>query len=155
MENKYHLRKKTLWEKDKLLVPSNFSFSHNVFHSYISLVHQNAVLCGTGLILSQTTDFRLFRSEEVCRWQFQIWWKWRNILHKGGKHCWKRRNCASRAISAFPTVFLKDLYCRHLKTGLVWESLIQCITICSAVRRKGKCCLLDFNHLPVLHNPGH
>ena len=25
---------------------SNFSFSHNVFHSYISLVHQNAVLCG-------------------------------------------------------------------------------------------------------------
>ena len=25
------------------------SFSHIVFHSYISLVHQNAVLCGNGL----------------------------------------------------------------------------------------------------------
>ena len=24
---------KTLWEKEKLLVMSNFSFSHNVFHS--------------------------------------------------------------------------------------------------------------------------
>ena len=24
-------------------------FSHNVFHSYISLVRQNAVLCGNGL----------------------------------------------------------------------------------------------------------
>ena len=26
----------------------NFSFSHNVIHSYISLVRQNVVLCGTG-----------------------------------------------------------------------------------------------------------
>ena len=30
----------------KLLVTSSFSFTHNVFHSYISLVHQNAALCG-------------------------------------------------------------------------------------------------------------
>ena len=44
MENK-----ETLWENDKLLVTSNFSFSHNVFHSYISLVHQNAVPCDNGL----------------------------------------------------------------------------------------------------------
>ena len=36
--------------KEKLLVSSNFSFSHNVFHSYISLVHQNAALSGNGLI---------------------------------------------------------------------------------------------------------
>ena len=28
---------------------SNFSFSHHVFHSYISLVHQNAALCGNGI----------------------------------------------------------------------------------------------------------
>ena len=33
---------------EKLLVKSNFSFSHNVFHSYISLVCQNAVSCGNG-----------------------------------------------------------------------------------------------------------
>ena len=31
-------------------VKSNFSFSHNVFYSYISLVHQNTALCGNGLI---------------------------------------------------------------------------------------------------------
>ena len=36
-------------EKDKLLVSSNFSFSHNVFHSYRSSVHQNGVLCGNRL----------------------------------------------------------------------------------------------------------
>ena len=37
-------------EKEKLLVTSSFSFSHYVFHSYISLVPQNAALCGNGLI---------------------------------------------------------------------------------------------------------
>ena len=51
IENKYHIGKKTLWEKEKLLVTSNVSFSH-VFHSYISLVRQNEVLCGNGLTLS-------------------------------------------------------------------------------------------------------
>ena len=33
----------------KLLVISKFSFFHNVFHSYISLVRQNVALCGDGL----------------------------------------------------------------------------------------------------------
>ena len=33
-----------MWETEKLLIPSNFSFSHNVFHSYISLVCQNVAL---------------------------------------------------------------------------------------------------------------
>ena len=55
----------------QLLVTSNFSFSHNVFHSYISLMCQNVVLCGNGLIFSQMTNFLLFKTERVCR-QFQI-----------------------------------------------------------------------------------
>ena len=33
----------------------------------------------------------------------------------GRKHCAKRRNCSLRAISPFPTVFCKDLNCRHVK----------------------------------------
>ena len=32
-----------------LLVISNFSFSHTVFHIYISLVRQDVALCGNGL----------------------------------------------------------------------------------------------------------
>ena len=32
---------KTLWEKEKLLVTSNFSFSHNVFNSCLVLMSQN------------------------------------------------------------------------------------------------------------------
>ena len=34
----------------------------------------------------------------------------------GRKQCRKRRNCSLRAISPFPTVFSKGLYCRHIKT---------------------------------------
>ena len=32
------------------------------------------------------------------------------------KHCGKRTNCSLRAIFPFPTLFSKDLYCRHVKT---------------------------------------
>ena len=47
----------------------------------------------------------------------------------GGKFCKgventveNRRNRSLRAISPFPTVFSKDLYCRQVeKKGLVWE----------------------------------
>ena len=70
----------------------------------------------SALTLSQTTNSRLFQTERVCKQQFQIWWKWWKVLWRGRKHCGKRRNCSSRAISSFPTVFSKDLYCRHVKT---------------------------------------
>ena len=67
------------------------------------------------LTLSQTTNFRLFQTEKVCRRQFWIWWKWQTVFQMGRKHCGKRRNCSLRAISHLPTVFSKDLYCRHVK----------------------------------------
>ena len=38
------------------------------------------------------------------------------VFQKGCKHCWKQRNCSLGAISPFPTVFSKELYCRHIKT---------------------------------------
>ena len=40
---------------------------------------------------------------------------------KGIKHCGKRRNCLLQAISPFPTVFSKDLYCRQVKTRACLE----------------------------------
>ena len=56
MKNMCHTGQKTLCEKEKLLVTSNFSFSHNVFHRYISLGCQNAALCGNGLRFESQTD---------------------------------------------------------------------------------------------------
>ena len=63
----------------------------------------------------QTTNFRLFQTERVCRRQFQIWRKWKKVIQTGRKHCGKRRNCSLRAISPFPTVFSEGLFHRGVK----------------------------------------
>ena len=50
---------KTLWEKEKLLVTSNFSFSHSVFKRLVLQTRKNQGLSDNGLTLSQMTNFRL------------------------------------------------------------------------------------------------
>ena len=45
----------------------------------------------------------------------------------GRKHG-KWRNCSLRAISPFPTVFSKDLYCRHVKTRACLGKGLECKT---------------------------
>ena len=44
------------------------------------------------LTLSQTTNFRLFQTEGVCRRQFQTWWKGQKVLRTSRKHCGKMSN---------------------------------------------------------------
>ena len=63
----------------------------------------------------QTTNFRLFQTERVCRRQFQIWRKWQKVIQTGRKQCGKRRNCSLRAISPFSKVFSKGLFPRGIK----------------------------------------
>ena len=46
----YLIEKKTLWDKGKLLVTSNFFFSHNVFKSCLLVMCQNEYLWSKGLI---------------------------------------------------------------------------------------------------------
>ena len=45
--------------KGEIACYKQFPLSHNVFHSYISLVHQNAILCGNGLINSRCIGYML------------------------------------------------------------------------------------------------
>ena len=40
---------------------------------------------------------------------------------KDRRQCGKRRNYSLHAIFPFPTVFSKDLHCRQVNPGLVWE----------------------------------
>ena len=47
--------RKTLWEKEKLLVTSNFSFAHSVFKRLVSQGRQKVSLFGNGLTLYHTT----------------------------------------------------------------------------------------------------
>ena len=63
----------------------------------------------------QTTNFRLFQTERICRRQFQIGRKWKKVIQTGRKCCGKRRNCSLRAISPFPTVFSKGLFPKGVK----------------------------------------
>ena len=55
MEESFPKEKKTLREKEKLLVRSNFFFSHSVFKRLASQKRQKVSLCGNGLTLSQTS----------------------------------------------------------------------------------------------------
>ena len=48
---------KTFWEKEKLLVASNFSFSHNVFKRLVLQTHKNQGLFGKGLNFTQNIKF--------------------------------------------------------------------------------------------------
>ena len=44
------------------------------------------------ITLSQMTNFRTFQTGRVCKPQFQIRWKWWEVLQTGRKHFGKRRN---------------------------------------------------------------
>ena len=54
----YLIELKTLWEEEKLLVTSNFSFSHNVFKSFLVLMRQNEYLWSKELTLHITTQHK-------------------------------------------------------------------------------------------------
>ena len=49
MLESYPNGKKTLWEKEKLLVANSFSFSKSVFKRLVSQGRQKVSLCGNGL----------------------------------------------------------------------------------------------------------
>ena len=49
--------KKTLWEKEKLLITSNLFFSHSVFKRVLLQTRKNHGLFGKGLMNGKRTDF--------------------------------------------------------------------------------------------------
>ena len=54
MQESFLNGQKTLWEKDKLLVSSNLSFSHSVFKRPALQTSKNQGLFGKGLNVAQT-----------------------------------------------------------------------------------------------------
>ena len=48
-------------------------------------------------------------------------------------------NCLLQAISPFPTVFSKDLYCRHVKTRACWDRVNSLLADNSEKRREFIC----------------
>ena len=70
---------KTLWEKEKLLVTSNFSFSHSVFRRLVLQTRKNQGLFGKGLTTLKKEPFE-------------------NIVGKG-------ENAGNQYFLLFPTMF--------------------------------------------------
>ena len=113
----------------------------------------------------QTTNFRLFQTERVCRRQIEIWRKWQKVIQTGRKHCGKRRNCSLWAISPFPTVFSKGLFPRGVKgrhcVGRVkekvttqtdngpWHKLAGLQPVELKTRFKGKTPIMDNRHMHI------
>ena len=78
-----------MWEKEKLLITSNFSFSHNVFKRLVSQRRQKVLLCGNGSSYVKVLDTFLL------------------YLHKtnvSGVY-WNRPLCLSVCVSLCPSVY--------------------------------------------------
>ena len=73
------------------------------------------------LTLSEMTNFRLFQTERVCRWQFRIWWKLQKVLQTGRKHCGKGEIARYEQFLLFPQCFQKTCTADTKKPGLVCE----------------------------------
>ena len=76
----YLIGKKTLWEKEKLLVTSNFYFSHKVFKSCLLLICQNEYLWSKGL---KPKAYKLFENNDAdLSWLF-FFFKEANLFSSG------------------------------------------------------------------------
>ena len=74
-----------MWEKEKLLVTNNFSFSHNVFYSSIFLVHHNVALCGNGLRIIRIEG--IWSKQNNCENKsFTLSWEWKKTWAKEKMH---------------------------------------------------------------------
>ena len=116
-EDPVQLKPSTPWLRAKQFStePHRNWHGHTHFRDLCSDKGIERKYCVALLTLYQTTNFRLFQIERVCRQQFEIWRKWQKIIKKGRKHCGKRRNCMLWAISPFPRVFSKGLFPRGIR----------------------------------------
>ena len=100
------------------MVNNIFCFSHKVFYfSETELTIQARLILMSTLAstISQTTNFRHFKLKELADKNFKVDENSKKYS-KRVENTGKMRNCSFGAISLFPTVFSKDLYCRHVKT---------------------------------------
>ena len=123
---------KTLWENKKLLVTSNFFFSHNVF---TRSDHCTTFVCIFDIIFLFAAEFEepkigisgkglraviILLTLSQTSPGFYV-----SAVNVFWKHCGKRRNCLLQAISPFPTVFST-----HLENFLPFSSVLK-IVVCS------------------------
>ena len=109
---------KTLLEKEKLLITSNFSFSHSVFKRLVFQGRQKVSLCGNGLTLYQATKIltltklKAFADDKfiVAKMMISVFWI--------RKYCEKKEKMLVTNISSFSyNVFKRFLFQGHYIPG--------------------------------------
>ena len=95
----YQKELKILWQKEKLLIMSNFFICHNLFKS-----RQNAPVGWKGWKIAKQ-KINLF-----YEWKFDYW-----ILNQIVNIEGKRRNCSMYTIAPYVTIFTKVIWCRCVK----------------------------------------
>ena len=76
------------------------------------------------LSLSQMTNFGFCQTERVCRWQFQMGWKWQKVIQTGRKHCGKKEKLLVMSNFSFSHSVLERLVLQtHIKQGLFGKEL--------------------------------
>ena len=84
--------------------------------SYYQCIEFSAVKLEIELTLFQATNLDSAKLKEFADDNFKFAENSKKFSKSAENTVEKRRNCSLRAISPFPTVFLKDFYCRHVKT---------------------------------------
>ena len=133
MAESYPNRYKTLREKEKLLVTSNFSFSHSVFKRLVSQGRQKVSLCGNGLIPALLYgDYRAFdpspnnnildwsKLKAACRRKFQVLQKMNFDFAWVGNNVRKRENYEHQHFLLCTLYFQILSLSGALKLGIVW-----------------------------------
>ena len=113
---------------EKLLVTSNFSFSHNVFKRLVSQGRQKASLCGNGLKLHQlyyplpdNPDFQ----RPLAKYLFEkIVWKEENA---GDQHVILVQQCFL-SLQEQISIYESDLFFRGLMLS-IWINLKFCLLL--------------------------
>ena len=93
----------------------------------------------THLTNYQTTNFKLFQNERVCRRQFQICRKWKKVIQTGRKHWEKEKSLNTSNFSLSHSVFNRLVSQRCQKVSLCGNGL-------KTLLEKDKMHLLAFTH---------
>ena len=116
-------RKKKHGRNNRKCQLSPFSLFHNVFRSLLpqGCSYQEIPTINNPEPFPKWQILDSSKLKQCTDKNLKFYENGRKVLQTGRKHCGKRRNCSSQAISPFPTVFSKDLCCRHITRGPWWS----------------------------------
>ena len=124
-KSNYWIQLKTLWQKVKLLMMSNFCFGQNIFNSCLPQRRLKTIVCGEGLKASD-----ILRSMAG----FLI------ICLPYTKHTDRSRN------SFFFHNYFKIAYCRFVKITCIWKSVtdVNQLNVLLVIKKWYKRCVMYY-----------